>query len=104
MNGDGDCFSAGDVELAVLYFKPPLATPATNPLLTFTQYKAWRVGSGGIATILAPINASVLGNTLTLNVLKGADPLLPGVTGNTPVCVETTYVSAGTVLHDRFAN
>ena len=104
VNGDGDCFSAGDVELAVLYFKPPLAAPATNQLLTLTQYEAWRVGSSGIATILTPINASVLGDTLTLNVLKGADPLLQSVTSNTPVRIETTYVSAGTELHDRFPN
>jgi len=104
-NGDGDCFSDGDIIMAVLYFRPTGLISSQGPLLQFTQHEVWIVRSGGINKILVPKSSFTVvqsGNKLTMSVAKNADPLLPTINSLTPVRFETTHILGGTTFKDHF--
>jgi hypothetical protein len=107
VNGDGDCLSDGDVELAVRYFLQSF-TASSDPLLTFTQQDAWVVSvrdeTNVGAEVLVAIAASVSGSTLTLSTPKAADALLQQVDSATLVGFEATHFSGGERFEDRFPN
>jgi len=100
VNGDGDCFSTGDIKMAVLHFKRTSSGPINNPLEVFTLHEVRKVESGGAETILGPITASVLGDKLTLKMTKS--PILPTINSLTPVRFETTHISGGMTFKDHF--